>query len=93
MEDEIGDNKFEFPFAVVRRRAPPLSETPVVKKDSIHDYIIAERNLFHVIQISCENLEEGGWTTETLENGVNTDIQETARICNNCLSIIGVLPK
>ena len=42
----------------------------------------------------CENsLEEGGWTTETLENGVNTDIQATEIICNNCLSIIGVLPK
>jgi hypothetical protein len=42
----------------------------------------------------CENsLEEGGCTTETLEKGVNTDTQATAIMCNNCLSIIGVLPK
>ena len=42
----------------------------------------------------CKNgLEEGGWTTETLENGVNTNVQATAIICSSCLSIIGVLPK
>jgi hypothetical protein len=42
----------------------------------------------------CENsLEEGGWTTQTLENDVNTDIQATAIICNSFLSIMGVLPK
>jgi hypothetical protein len=42
----------------------------------------------------CENsLEEGGWTTRTLENGVNTDIKAIAIVCSSCLSIIGVLPK
>lgn len=42
----------------------------------------------------CESsLGVGGWTIETLENGIHTDIEATAIICSSCLSVIGVLPK